>query len=124
MKDKKDVDEGEYVIFSVYDSENNLLGYKADSFWSLAEKEIAKVHPANQALVSSNVLHNLLYFCSKDFSHSEKSIYKEYVIDEGAKLDERGKLEIAVEDFKTGKEIFRYTLTQDGFGRYDIVDFK
>jgi len=107
------------IIFGIYDSRNNFLGYKVDSFWSLLKmKENAKTHRREDAEISSNLFKNLLYFCNEG---EFKGAYKKYLIEgKNAELDERGKFEILVEDFKTGKEISKYVLTHDESERYYI----
>ncbi len=110
------------VIFQIYDSERNFLGYKADSFWNLSEKRsFAKEHPLKDASIYSNLFKNLLYFCNMDSADGGyKNVYAEYIKCEGAKLNEEGQLEVFVEDIGTGEFILKYVLFKDNLGKYKI----
>ncbi|MBU4308799.1 MAG: hypothetical protein KJ566_03315 [Nanoarchaeota archaeon] len=89
----------------VLDLEGKLLGYKADSFWSLTEdSKYSKLHPFKDTKPKGNLVNNLLYF----FNRIPSSKYRER---------HPNGLIVSVQDVSEqnfGEELLRYKVLKKG----------
>lgn len=94
--------EDKKVRMAVLDLENNLVGYKVDSLWSLSEDpKHAKFHPKNDSGREEHLAENLLYL----FNEARGGWFQRFP----------GGVTISVQD-QDGEELDRYQVVRSEEG--------
>lgn len=108
-------EESQLVRIAVYNADMELLGYKADSCWTLHPSRF-KPHPLDRGELPSHVLSNYLVILNKRQEFAETFNRIGGKILEGRKelatAEKTSRLFVIAQDEDSGKELKRYELVR------------